>query len=126
MKKAVIYGFGMWVIGTVAIRLAGGGLLRTGATGRICVLYAASFLLMAWATPRICRAMGIERGRWFEGACGLMLPTLLLDPWACVFFGAAYPNLAAGAAGLFGGWMLVFCAGAIAGVAIQRSAQPAR
>jgi uncharacterized membrane protein YhdT len=120
MKKAAIYGIAMWVAGTVAIRLAGAGLLRAGATGRICVLYVASFLLMAWLAPRICAGIGIERGRWFEAAALLMLPTLVLDPWACVFFGRVYPNMDPAVAGLFGGWMLVFCAGAVAGVLFAR------
>jgi hypothetical protein len=50
----------------------------------------------------------------------VILPTLVLDPWACVFFSRVYPNLEPEAAGIFGGWMLVFCAGAVAGVGLRQ------
>jgi hypothetical protein len=49
-----------------------------------------------------------------------MLPTLLLDPFSCAFFHTVFPNLDPGAAGAFGGWMLIFCAGAVAGVWVKR------
>lgn len=116
MTKPILYGLGLWAIGTLVIRLSGPGILRVGAPGRAAVLYGLSFLLMVLVVPRICAGLGVERGRWFEPAALLILPTLLLDPWACVFFGRVYPNLNPASVGLFGGWMLIFCAGAVAGV----------
>jgi len=116
MKKAVLYGLGMWVAGTLAIRIAGARALPTGAPLRTAALYLGSFALMAWAMPRICQGIGIEPSRWFEATTLAMLPTLLLDAWACLFFTKLYPNLDPAAAGIFGGWMLMFCAGAVAGI----------
>jgi hypothetical protein len=46
----------------------------------------------------------------------LVLPTLLLDTFASAFFPYVYPNLLVAAAGLFGGWMLWCCGGALLGV----------
>jgi Family of unknown function (DUF5367) len=116
MKRAAIYGAGMWVAGTLAIRFSGHALLRPETPGRTAAIYVASFLLMGWAMPRICAGMRLEPEKWFEATALVMLPTLVLDSWACLFFSRVYPNLEAGAAGVFGGWMLVFCAGAVAGV----------
>ncbi len=46
------------------------------------------------------------------------LPTLLLDPFSSAFFPAVFPNMAPEVAGVFGGWMLWCCAGALVGVMI--------
>lgn len=120
MYRTAVYGIVLWAIGTAVIRLSGPWILSVGALGRTTVLYTASFLLMAWVTPRICAGLGFDRRRWFEATAVLILPTLVLDPWACVFFGQVYPNLNPEAAGLFGGWMLMFCAGAVTGVLWKR------
>jgi hypothetical protein len=46
----------------------------------------------------------------------LILPTLILDPFSCAFFTTMFPNLDPGAAGAFGGWVLISCGGGVAGV----------
>jgi hypothetical protein len=71
---------------------------------------------MAFLVPRICRRLGVESDLWPKAATLLILPTLLLDPFSCVFFTAMFPNLDPGAAGAFGGWMLICCGGGVAGV----------
>jgi hypothetical protein len=54
-----------------------------------------------------------------------MLPTLLLDPFSCAFFTVIFPNVEPGAAGVLGGWMLIFCAGAVVGVWLKAGVTPA-
>ncbi len=44
----------------------------------------------------------------------LLYPTLVLDALTSAFFPAIFPNFPDGAAGVFGGWMLISCAGGLA------------
>jgi len=61
---------------------------------------------------RLFRALSVDA---IEGVTLLALPTLLFDPFSCLYFAALFPNVAAPAAGIFGGWMLICCGGAVAG-----------
>jgi len=117
--KALLAGFALWLFGTALIRFAPRPLLRIDAPARIATLYALSFVCMAWLIPRLSARLAQSPAQRFEATALLILPTLLLDPWACLFFPRVYPNFPAAAAGLFGGWMLVFCAGAAAGALAQ-------
>ena len=114
--RTVFTGILIWTGGTAAIRLAGHRLLQPGHTVQTVATYLASFVLMAFLVPRICRRLGVESDLWPKAATLLILPTLLLDPFSCVFFTAMFPNLDPGAAGAFGGWMLICCGGGVAGV----------
>lgn len=120
IQRAFLTGSLMWVAGTIGIRLGGKGLLQASRAPQTLILYLASFLLMALLIPRICRGLGIDRDLWFKATTALILPTLLLDPLSCVYFAAAFPNVDPGAAGVFGGWMLICCGGAVAGVWLKR------
>jgi len=120
MKRAFFIGLLLWAVGTVAIRLTGQRTLQMHHISRIVILYIVSFGLMAVVVPRICRRLNLEKERWFEAATLLILPTLILDPFSCVFFPAVFPNIDPAAAGLFGGWMLICCGGGIAGVWVRR------
>jgi Family of unknown function (DUF5367) len=120
MRRALRYGLVLWLAGTVAIRFGGYRLLDADAPYRALLLYAASFAAMAWVVPRIFRALGLEKDQWFAAVTLLMLPTLVLDPLSCVFFTRLFPGADPSAAGIFGGWMLSFCGGAVAGVWVRR------
>jgi hypothetical protein len=119
-RRAFLTGFLMWMAGTIGIQLGGRGLLHASRTPQTLILYLASFLLMALLIPRICRGLTIDRDLWFKVTAALILPTLLLDPLSCVFFAATFPNVDPAAAGVFGGWMLICCGGAVAGVWLKR------
>jgi len=106
----------LWLVGTVAIRLAGQRLLHSGRPYATLILYLISFLLMALLAPRIFRRVGVQKDSWPAAATLLMLPTLLLDPFSCVFFTTIFSNVEPGAAGVFGGWMLICCAGVVVGI----------
>jgi hypothetical protein len=109
-------GIMLWIVGTVAIRLGGRGLLHANRPVTTLILYLISFVLMALLVPRMFRRLGLAKDSWPAAATLLMLPTLLLDPFSCAFFPVIFSNVEPGAAGVFGGWMLIFCAGAVAGV----------
>ena len=85
--------------------------------------FAVSFPLMAWIVRRLCRRFQLKQEQWMAGAVSVALPTLLLDPFSSAFFPVVFPNMAPEVAGVFGGWMLWCCAGAVVGVTIRRSAR---
>jgi len=120
LRQAFYLGLLLWTIGTILIRLVGHRLLQPGPAARTMLIYLASFILMAVLAPRICRGLGLEREFWLGAVALLVLPTLILDPFACLFFARVYPNLDPNLAGVFGGWMLIFCAGAVCGVWLKR------
>jgi len=111
--RAFIIGIIVWLAGTMTIRLAGQHLLRPD---RALLLYLLSFILLASITPLLLGGTGDRRA----AVTLLMLPTLILDALACPFFATVYPNVDPAAAGLFGGWMLICCGGAVAGVWLKR------
>ena len=118
--KLVIYGFAIWLVATLALRWAGKGLLHPGGGIRIVLLFAVSFAAVAWLVRRLCRRLNLPREDWPAGAISLLLGTLLLDPFSSAFFPMVFPNIAPEAAGLFGGWMLICCAGGLVGSIIRR------
>jgi hypothetical protein len=62
----------------------------------------------------------IARREWVEAATILILPTLLLDPLSSAFFATVFPAADPRGGGVFGGWMLACCGGAIVGVWLDR------
>jgi len=117
-RRLLAYGLALWLAGTLAVRLWGRFLLHPGSVLGTWLLYVVSFVAMAGLARRLCRLAGLARHEWPRGAVSLALPTLLLDPLSSAFFPSVFPNLTPAAAGLFGGWMLCCCAGALSGVMI--------
>jgi Family of unknown function (DUF5367) len=117
-RKLLAYGFALWLVGTIVVRLWGGFLLHPGSKIDTFLLYVLSFAAMAGLTRRLCRQASLSRSEWPAGAVALALPTLLLDPLSSAFFAAVFPNMTPTAAGLFGGWMLCSCAGALLGATV--------
>src|SRR5215208_5967166 len=104
--RTIAAGIAFWLAGTAVTRLFGERLLQPGRAAP--VLYAASFAAMALVVPWLLRLLRVER---VEGVTLLALPTLLFDPFSCLFFASLFPNIAPAAAGIFGGWMLICCGG---------------
>ena len=106
----------IWLLATVYLRLNGQWLLRPRPWYVTLLLFAVSFAGMALLARRLCRTEKLSREAWPAGAVSLAMPTLLLDPFSSAFFPLLFPNIAPEMAGVFGGWMLVCCAGALVGV----------
>ena len=117
--RLVLYGLGIWMVATVALRVAGQRLLHPGDWTGTLILFAVSFPLMAWLVRRLCGRFQLRPEQWPAGAVSMLLPTLLLDPFSSAFFPVVFPNMAQEVAGVFGGWMLWCCAGALVGVTIR-------
>jgi hypothetical protein len=119
MKRFLLLGFALWLGATLLLRLAPARLLQPDHAPAILILYAISFGLMFFVM-RLLVARRSEAHDGSRAAIALLLPTLVLDAFASAFFPAAYPNFSAGAAGVFGGWMLICCGGGLAGVILGR------
>ncbi len=116
-RRLFLWGLGVWLGGTVAMRLAGQHLLHPGHLGETLLLFLISFPLMAWLVRRLCRQL--PREEWPGGAISLALPTLLADPFSSLFFTVVFPNMPSETAGLFGGWILWCCAGVGVGAIVR-------
>jgi hypothetical protein len=113
-------GLGIWIGATVVLRVAGQHLLHPGDWTGTLLLFAVSFPATAWIVRALCSRFQLRREEWPAGAVSLLLPTLVLDPFSSAFFPVVFPNMAPQAAGVFGGWMLWCCAGALVGATIRR------
>ena len=111
-------GFVIWAVATVALRLRGEQVLRPDNWIVTGTLFVISFPLMAWVARRLCARAKLPAERWLAGGLSVALPTLLLDPFSAVFFPTVFPNMSPNMAGVFGGWMLWCCAGALIGVSV--------
>jgi hypothetical protein len=114
--RLFLYGLGIWIAGTVALRLAGQRILHPDDWTATLILFAVSFPLTAWLVRRLCRRFQPARETWPAGAISVLLPTLCLDPFSSAFFPVVFPNMPPEVAGVFGGWMLWCCAAALVGV----------
>jgi uncharacterized protein DUF5367 len=120
MWRCLRTGLVIWLAATVALRLAGQYLLHPENLIAIAALLLVSFPLMALVARRICADAVSSRDQWPAAGIFLVMPTLVLDTFSSVFFPFVYPNIPQHAAGLFGGWMLWCCAGALCGVNFVR------
>jgi len=123
-RKLCLYGLAIWMAATLALRLGGHYLLRPRPWPATLALFVISFLLMAWLARHLCRSLGVPPADWPAGAISLALPTLLLDPFSSAFFPIVFPNLSPALAGVFGGWMLCCCAGALLGAIFRPGTAP--
>jgi hypothetical protein len=108
--RLVVCGLAVWAGATLVLRMAGQRLLHPDNWSGTLILFAVSFPLTAWLVRRLCRRFRLRRDQWPAGAVSILLP----------FFPAVFPNMAPEVAGVFGGWMLWCCAGALVGVTVGR------
>jgi len=118
--RLFLYGLVIWIAATIALRIAGQHMLHPGHVRETLILFAVSFPLMAWLVRRLSSRAHLPPEQWPAGAISIALPTLLLDPFSSAFFPVVFPNMAPEVAGVFGGWMLWCCAGALVGATIRR------
>jgi hypothetical protein len=122
--RLFLCGLGVWTGATIALRVVGQRLLYPGDWKKTLILFVVSFPLIAWLVRCLCSRFQLRQEQWLAGAVSVLLPTLLLDPFSSAFFPVVFPNIAPEMAGVFGGWMLWCCAGALVGVTIRWPAQP--
>ena len=118
MLRCFITGFIIWAVASIALRLGGQYLLHPESLAATALLLVVSFPLMALIARRICVDAAVPREQWPSAGIYIALPSLMLDTFGSAFFAVIYPNISERAAGLFGGWILWCCAGALLGVSL--------
>ena len=118
MQRIFIVGFVIWLAATIVLRLGGQYVLHPESPLAIAMLLVASFPLMAIVARRVCADAKMPREQWPAAAIFLVLPSLMLDTFSAAFFSTVYPNITPAAAGLFGGWILCCCGGALVGASL--------
>jgi hypothetical protein len=113
MKRALVAGVILWLIGTAMFRFGGHSMIHPPSASRTVPAYALYFVASVIVVRILLPRLGIARESWPAATTLFILPTLLLDPFATAFFPAAFPNLPAEAAPTFGGLMLIASAGAV-------------
>jgi hypothetical protein len=119
MRRCFMIGLTLWLGATVLLRFAGQYLLRPESLLASAALLVASFPLMALVARRICADAALPPESWPAAGALLIIPSLVLDTFSSAFFPIVYPNMSPGTAGLFGGWILCCCAGALTGVNLK-------
>jgi hypothetical protein len=122
-QRFVIVGFLLWLAATAALPVIGQRIMSNRGWLYVVVLFAISFLAMALLVRLACIRARIAPQDWPVAAVSLLLPTLVLDPFSSAFFPVVFPNIAPENAGVFGGWMIVCCAGGLLG-AVRWFGQP--
>lgn len=122
--RLLLVGLALWLAGTVGLRLGGQGILHPRSILSTLMLFAVSFPLMGFVVRGLCRRFRVPREEWLSGAVAIAAPTLVLDAFSSAFFPLVFPNIPAEAAGVFGGWILICCAGAILGVMVGSPKRP--
>jgi hypothetical protein len=113
--RLLVVGLAIWFAATVLLRLAGQRILAGGDWQHVVVLFTSSLIAVALLVRLACIRAGLAPEEWLNGAVSLLLPTMLLDPFSSAFFSFVYPNMRPENAGVFGGWMIICCAGGLLG-----------
>jgi hypothetical protein len=108
MKRLVIVGFAIWLVATIALRIAGQWVLNPSRTWSVIALLAISGLLLFRLPRLLFSRFAIPREQRALGGIALVAPGMFLDAVSAIFFSTIFPNIRPDAAGLFGGWLL-FC-----------------
>lgn len=108
MKRVFMVGLVIWLVATIALRVAGQRMFRPDRPWSVIALLAISaplmFLLPRWLFSRF----SIPREQRALGGIALTAPGMFLDTVSAICFSTVFPNIRPDAAGLFGGWLL-FC-----------------
>src|SRR5690242_9751305 len=91
--RLFLYGLGIWIIATIALRLAGQYMLNPEHLIGTLVLFAIIFPLTAWLVRNLCRGLKLQERDWPGATVSLLLQTLVLDPFSSTFFPVVFPNM---------------------------------
>ena len=108
MKRLFIFGFVIWLVATIALRIAGQWVLRPDRPLSIIALLTISGLLLFRLTRLLFSRFSIPQEQRALGGIALVAPGMFLDAISAISFSTVFPNIRPDAAGLFGGWLL-FC-----------------
>jgi hypothetical protein len=108
MKRVFTVGLVIWLVATIALRLAGQRMFHPDRPWSVIALLAISALLMFLLPRWLFARFSISREQRALGGITLATPGMFLDTVSAICFSTVFPNIHPDAAGLFGGWLL-FC-----------------
>ncbi len=120
--RAAIAGFVLWLIGTLAFRLAGTYFFYPD-ENLLLGLFIAAPLVMIAVTWALMKLLGVAPGDQAEAAVGIALPGMALDVFATREFSTVFPDLDPTLDATFGALMLAaYAAVVFAGILFTRIA----
>jgi len=109
MKRFVWIGLGIWLVATVALRLAGGFLFAERTGNRTALLYAVTGFAIAFFISRLARALPSPNVA-LRAVVLVVVPGLLLDAGSVLWFDRVFPNVPESAGRPFAS-ILLWCYG---------------
>jgi hypothetical protein len=106
MKRVATTGFVIWLLATIALRLAGEWIINPASFAAVAALLALSAPAMFYLPRRIFAGLALPRDRYAIAGIALVAPGMILDTISAIWFPQVFPNMPPDAAGLFGGWLL--------------------
>ena len=105
MKRVAATGFVIWLLATIALRLAGQWIVNPDSGASVAALLAVSAPVMFVLPRRIFAGLALDPDRYALAGIALVAPGMILDTISAIWFARVFPNMPPDAAGLFGGWL---------------------
>jgi hypothetical protein len=106
MTRVATVGFFIWLLATIALRLAGQWIVNPSSVSAILTLLVFSAPAMFVLPRRIFARLALDPDQYAPAAIALVAPGMILDTISAIWFAQIFPNMRPDAAGLFGGWLL--------------------
>ena len=99
-------GFIIWLLATIAFRVAGQYFFITDSPVVLSILYIVVVPVLGLVTVLTCRKFRLTGLENVVAGVLLVLPGMLIDTFVIQFFGAVFPNMPASNAATFGSWLM--------------------
>jgi hypothetical protein len=105
MRRFLWIGLAVWLVATIAIRLAGEHIFRAGSSIHSALLFVVTAVAIAVPIFLLTRRLP-SRDAGLRAAAWIILPGMLLDAGSVLWFRAVFPNLPDSAGMLFASLLL--------------------
>ncbi|EFK57264.1 hypothetical protein HMPREF0766_12337 [Sphingobacterium spiritivorum ATCC 33861] len=99
-------GFLIWLLATIAFRVAGQYFFITDSAVVLSILYIIVVPVLGLVTVFTCRKLRLTGLENVVAGVLLVLPGMLIDTFVIQFFGDIFPNMPASNAATFGSWLM--------------------
>lgn len=99
-------GFIIWLLATIAFRVAGQFFFITDSAVVLSILYIIVVPVLGLVTVFTCRKFRLTGPENVVAGVLLVLPGMLIDTFVIQFFGDIFPNMPASNAATFGSWLM--------------------
>ncbi|CAI9672976.1 DUF5367 domain-containing protein [Elizabethkingia anophelis] len=99
-------GFLIWLLATIAFRVAGQYFFITDSAVVLSILYIVVVPVLGLVTVFTCRKFRLTGLENVAAGVLLVLPGMLIDTFVIQFFGSIFPNMPESNASTFGSWLM--------------------